>query len=312
MQEFLQHIKIGLSQKPKALSSVYFYDQEGDKIFQQIMKMPSYYLPAAEMNIIQNQSEKIAQQIANQHENIQIVEFGAGDGSKTKFLLRHFQNHFQNLDFVALDISDSVLNTNQSEILKENLKLNYNKIAGDYFETYKRVELKQNTGRLILLLGGNIGNYTLEQSQLLLKFIYENSKPGDFILISFDLVKDPRRIIETYDDKDGITKAFNLNLLKRINHTFGADFNIEKFDHFPYYNPVTGIAHSHLISLEKQKVNIPGAGIFEFDAFESIHTEISKKYWPAEITEIAEKSNLQFIENFFDQHRDYALALMQI
>ena len=273
------------------------------------MKLPSYYLPSAELNIIQNKSDEIAKEISKTNPDLQIVGLGAGDGSKTKFLLKSFQKYFQNLEFVALDISDSVLKENREEIESEVPEMKYHNIAGNYFETFKQVE--NSIGRLVLFLGANIGNYTFEESVSFLKFIHSNLKPNDFALISFDLVKNPRRILAAYDDDQGITKAFNINLLKRMNHELGADFELEKFDHFPYYNPITGIMHSHIISLEKQKATIPGAGEFHFEAYEAIHTEISNKYFLKEINELVELCQFNLVQNYYDSNQEYVFSLLK-
>ncbi len=310
MNEFLKHIKEGLSQKPKKLSSRYFYDEKGDELFQQIMKMKSYYLPDCEMDIIKNESNNIAREIAGAHKHLQIVELGAGDGSKTKHFLDSFESHFESLEFVAMDISPSVLNTNKLAIKNAVPDIEYKSVAGNYFETFKELNNAQ-TSRLTLLLGANIGNYSKEDAVDLFRFVQTNMEVHDYFLVAFDLVKHPRKIMDAYDDKQGITKAFNLNLLDRINRELGADFKLEKFDHFPFYNPTTAETHSCIISLEKQKVTLPDQTVFHFDAYEAIHTEISKKYFIHEIENLANESHLSSSQIYFDTQKEYAFVLFK-
>ena len=137
MQQFLKHVKEGLSKPNKKISSHYFYDAEGDVLFQQIMQLDEYYLPRCEMQIINNKSEQLAKDISKTHKNLQIVELGAGDGTKTKHLLKQFKPYFSQLEYVALDISENVLKVNKKEIKAGNI--NHYAVAGNYFETYKNL-----------------------------------------------------------------------------------------------------------------------------------------------------------------------------
>ncbi len=310
MGEFLEHVKNGLSQRPKKLSSRYFYDDIGDELFQQIMQMDEYYLPKCEMEIIHNHSEQIAQDIASKNKNLQIVELGAGDGTKTKHFLKHFLPNFSELEYVAMDISDNILEVNKAEVRKEIPEINQRNIAGNYFETYKNLE-PINAARLVLFLGANIGNFPNQEAYNFFKFVKSKLKQSDYYLVAFDLVKNPRKIIAAYDDKQGITKQFNLNLLSRINREIGADFDVSRFDHFPFYNPLTGITSSQIISLEAQKVTFNDGFIVKFDAFEAIHTEVSKKFFWSDIEEVAENSGFKIDKTYFDSKKEYAFVLFQ-
>lgn len=310
METFIEHVKAGLSQKPKILSSRYFYDSRGDELFQQIMRMEEYYLPACEMNIIKDKSIHIARDISKILKAIQVVELGAGDGSKTKYLLEQFKPFFDEFEYKALDISKNILDENKQQIETFVSNIQWSGIPGNYFQTYKTLEPTKK-GRLVLFLGANIGNYTKEGAIDLFKFIKSQLKPDDFILISFDLVKNPRKIIKAYDDSKGITKAFNINLLERMNRELGANFDVSTFEHFPFYNPLTGITSSQIISLKKQTIRFSDDFEVHFDAFEAIHTEISKKYYLYDITDLAEESGLQLYETYFDEDEEYAFGLFQ-
>lgn len=310
MQEFLSHVKNGLSQSPKKLSSRYFYDARGDALFQQIMKLVEYYLPHCEMQIIQNQSKQIAQDLSGIHTGLQIVELGAGDGTKTKHLLKQFAPYFKPMEYVAMDISPNILAINESELKGAIKGLNHTSIAGNYFKTYKNLAPSTH-GRLVLFLGANIGNFPAPETIDFFNFIKSNLNENDFFLVAFDLVKHPRKIIAAYDDKKGITKQFNLNLLERMNRELGANFEISYFDHFPFYNPISGITSSQIISLKKQTVQFPDGFTVTFDAFEAIHTEISKKFFWNDIEEIASQSKMKITQTYLDTNKEYAFVLFK-
>lgn len=308
MQEFLEHVKDGLSQIPKKLSSRYFYDEKGDELFQQIMQLEEYYLPACEMEIIKTQGNQIADDISKEHDKLQIVELGAGDGTKTKHLLKQFSTHFTPLEYVAMDISPNILAINKDETSSEIEGLNQISIAGNYFETYKNL-ISSQYGRLVLFLGANIGNFPGSEAIAFFDYIKKGLSSKDYFLVAFDLVKHPRKIIKAYDDSLGVTRQFNLNLLERMNRELRADFDISNYEHFPFYNPVTGITSSHIISLKNQSVQFADGFTVTFNAYEAIHTEISKKFFWSDIEEIANKSKMHIVQTYFDNQKEYAFVL---
>jgi L-histidine Nalpha-methyltransferase len=310
MKEFLDHVKRGLTQNPKALSSRYFYDRKGDELFQKIMQLEEYYLPECEMNIINNQSEHIAKDISETTNQLHIIELGAGDGSKTKFLLSTFRSYFDPLYYTALDISGNILRENKEQAEQVLPEPHVNYVAGNYFRTYPGLG-GGDVPRLVLFLGANIGNFDLDDAVDFFKFIQDGLHNNDYFIVAFDMAKHPRKIIRAYDDAAGITRAFNLNLLERMNRELGADFDIEKFDHYPCYNPVTGIAASYIISLGKQTVSLPDGTKFHFEPFEAVHTEISKKFFISDIEYIAEKSNFPVHRYYFDESRGYVFVLFR-
>lgn len=310
MEEFLEHVKNGLSQSQKKLSSRYFYDTNGDALFQQIMQLDEYYLPKCEMQIINNQSKDIATYIARTHQDLEIIELGAGDGSKTKHLIKQFQPAFESLAYTALDISENVLDINKDEVLMAIPNLDYRNKAGNYLDTYPNLE-RTKSARLILFLGGNIGNYLKDDAITFFNFVKANLQPNDYFLVAFDFVKHPRKIIKAYDDSKGVTKAFNLNLLERINRELGGNFDVSKFDHYPFYNPQSGVTASYIISLEDQDVRLSDGSTFHFKAFEAIHTEVSKKFFMEDIMAIAESSEFKVDQSYFDDKKEYAFILFK-
>ena len=310
MNEFLAHIKEGLGKTPKKLSSRYFYDERGDALFQQIMELEEYYLPARERAIIREQGGQIAKNIAQEYDGLQVVELGAGDGSKTKLLLQKIAPYFDPLVYAALDISEHILGINAQTVMQFVPGIRVESQAGNYFKTYPRLPYTPQ-GRLVLFLGSNIGNFLIDEAVEFFGFLKRGLRAEDFLLVSFDLVKHPRKIIKAYDDPQGITRAFNLNLLERMNREAGADFDLAHFDHFPYYDPLSGVTSSHIVSLRKQEVNFKDGFTVQFDAFEAIHTEVSKKYFLKEIDSLAARSGMHIVERFCDPEKEYTLVLFK-
>ncbi len=310
MNEFLIHVKNGLSQKPKFLSSRYFYDSRGDELFQQIMRLEEYYLPAYEMEIIKNKSKLLAEHISKGISKLHIIELGAGDGSKTKYFIKELRPCFTELSYTALDISSNILVENKIQIEQFVSNVEIEGIAGNYFNTFPLLK-SDDSIKLVLFLGANIGNFSIENAIDFFSFIRNNLSHQDYFLVAFDLIKHPRKIINAYDDAKGITKAFNLNLLERINRELGANFNIDCFDHFPYYNPTNGITASHLISLKRQTVTLPDETIFHFEPFEAIHTEISKKFFISDIENIAQNANFSIQHHYYNDTKGYVFTLFK-
>lgn len=307
MNIFLNEVIDGLTKYPKSLPSKYFYDSTGDKLFQEIMNLEEYYLPRLELEIIQNKSDEIANSISSPNK-LDIIELGAGDGSKIKFLLKSFTSVFTDIQYIPLDISENILIENKNEVQNFIPELKVSGIAGNYFQTFPKIN--SNTNKLVLFMGSNIGNFYFNEAVQFVKFISDNLINNDYLLIAFDLKKYPKMILNAYNDSKGVTRKFNINLLERINIELNANFNIDKFEHYPVYDPVTGNTFSYLVSLDNQLVQIANNS-FNFHKFETIKTEISKKYSIAEIEDLASSSDLEIINYFFDKNKYYSLVLFQ-
>ena len=296
---FAQDVLNGLTAANKSLSSKYFYDDNGSRIFQEIMNMPEYYLTDAEFEILSMQSKQIIDALQFSTP-FNIVELGAGDGFKTFKLLEYLVNNNINFNYVPIDISQEAIDI-LTERLKERLpSLTVKPKVGDYFEILK--ENKQSDyPSLLLFLGGNIGNYNENKAKDLLNLFYGVMKLGDKLLIGFDLKKNPIIIHNAYYDKHGITKRFNLNLLLRINRELDADFKIDDFDFYCHYNPISGDVKSYIVSLRKQSVELRALNrTIDFDYNELIWTELSKKYSLNEISNLSKASNFKLATNFLD------------
>jgi dimethylhistidine N-methyltransferase len=301
MNDFSTEVKRGLSAKQKHLSSKYFYDAEGDRIFQQIMAMEEYYLTRAEEEIFSLHGDKLLSLFQGKGKSFNLIEFGAGDAAKTKLLLKFFSRKKADLVYSPIDISANVL-----EILNENLSieipgLKIDAIEGEYFQALGEVQQNGCSRKIILFLGSNIGNFDTDQSLTFLKGIGNKMSNNDLLLIGFDLKKDPGIILGAYNDPHGITASFNMNLLKRINHELGGEFDLEKFYHYACYDPVSGEAKSFLVSKAEQEIKIRAHDhVYYFAKGETIHTEVSRKFSLDDIHQLAIKLGFEVVNEFVD------------
>jgi L-histidine N-alpha-methyltransferase len=297
---FYKDVMKGLQSSPKHLNSKYFYDERGDELFQQIMRCDEYYLTDCEMEILKMQSPDIASTIFASEKNFDVIELGAGDCSKSVYLLRQIFKRNKNFTFFPVDISKHVIGLIEEDLPKKVRGLNIHGLNGEYIEMLKKANQFSRKRKLVLFMGSNIGNMNYEQSIAFCKEVKSCLNKGDYLLIGFDLKKDPQIILNAYNDKKGITREFNLNLLRRINKELSADFIIENFKHFPVYNPESGECKSYLVSKCKQQVSIGDTEIIDFDENETIHTEISTKYSIEQINKIADLTGFETIEHFYD------------
>ncbi|WP_020529423.1 L-histidine N(alpha)-methyltransferase [Flexithrix dorotheae] len=313
---FAKDVLKGLSAQPKFLQSKYFYDQKGDKIFQEIMNMEEYYLTNAEYDIFTNYKADLLNLFSKDVEKFRIIEFGAGDGLKTKVLLEHFLNKNANFEYVPIDISENVLKHLVSDLENRFPKLKVHSIRNDYFHALDHLhddDRDETVRNVIFFLGSNIGNFKKEEAVDFLKEIGLRIGKQDFLFLGTDLKKDPKIILNAYNDASGITKRFNLNLLERINRELGANFDLNKFMHYPVYDPQTGTCKSYLISLEDQVVEIADLNDkIEFEAYEAIHTEISQKYSVSELKEIAQKAGFGMTHQFYDERKYFLDSVWEL
>lgn len=276
---FINDIHEGLSSDPKTLPSKYFYDKKGDSLFVEIMKLPEYYLTRSELDIFQNKTSTLIDAFdVHPDSYFELIELGAGDGTKTKELLLALDNNNYDFTYFPIDISLNALRLLEQDINTSLPKLNIQTQQGDYFEVLSSLKQSKQP-KVILFLGSNIGNMNDEMAS---KFIYNlgaNLQAGDKLLLGVDLIKAPDIVLPAYNDKQGVTAKFNMNLLDRINNELGGNFNLNQFEHQPEYKESEGVAESYIVSTANQTVEIEATGnSYEFSEGEKIHTEISRKY----------------------------------
>ncbi|MBU2949039.1 L-histidine N(alpha)-methyltransferase [Zobellia uliginosa] len=304
--QFEEDVHSGLTDFPKHLSSKYFYDEKGDKLFQDIMHMPEYYLTQKEYDILLNHTAKIAQLFASGNPKFRLIELGAGDGKKTKILLKHLLENNFDFKYQPIDISQNVLNGLEASLKRELPQMTVEPQQGTYFEALEKLNSENGSKKIILFLGSNIGNLLHEQAIDFLKSVQELMQKDDLFFIGFDMKKNPQTILDAYNDQTGITAAFNKNVLARINKELGGNFNLDKFLHWEVYDPESGTAKSYLVAKEAQSVSINKLNLLiDFDQWETIHTEISQKYDDKVVTWLAEKANLKIETEFSDVEKQY-------
>jgi L-histidine Nalpha-methyltransferase len=298
-EQFYEDVLSGLSSSPKFLPSKYFYDAEGDAIFQQIMQLPEYYLTRSEQEIFLMQTKEMALLFLKKFSEFDIIELGAGDATKSTHLLRYLFEQGVDFTYYPVDISENVIQLLEEEIPQRIPGLKVEGLHGDYFEMIKKSYEVSQKRKIILFLGSNIGNFKTEEAKRFLSSLNKQLVKGDLVLIGFDLKKNPKQILAAYNDRLGVTKAFNLNLLQRINNELDGDFDISQFEHYPTYDPMSGACKSYLISLQDQEVNIGDESI-SFYRNEPIWTELSQKYSEQEIKQMAADAGFKPLSNFYD------------
>ena len=298
-EQFYKEVIHGLSSTPKYLQSKYFYDAAGDRLFQQIMQLPEYYLTRCEQEIFVKQTKALAAPLLKRFDEFDVLELGAGDATKSTHLLRYLNECGKAFTYYPVDISANVIQLLENEMPQRIAGMEVQGLNGDYFDMLSKSYDLSNRHKLVLFLGSNIGNFNRNEAERFLLALNDHLQPGDLVLIGFDVKKNPKDILAAYNDQSGITKAFNLNLLRRINYELGADFNIVQFDHYPTYNPISGSCKSYLISLENQEVTIDGETFF-FYKNEPVWTELSQKYSEHEIDEFAVLTGFNPVEKYYD------------
>jgi L-histidine Nalpha-methyltransferase len=299
-RDFAKDIRKGLGAAQKYIPSRYFYDKTGDKIFQDIMDLEEYYLTRCELEIITDNKEKLSRLFGE--EKFRLIEFGAGNGLKTKVLINHL--HASQVPFIyePVDISYGVLDNLCSRIRKAFPRIEIRPANTDYFKALSGLDSTAGLKKVILFLGSSIGNLNRQECQNFLLRLGKRMRRGDLLVLGLDLKKDPGIILSAYNDKKGVTRQFNLNLLERLNKELGACFSTDKFVHYPVYDPIEGEARSFLLSTEKQNIPIRAIGYTaEFREWESIHTEISRKFDMASVGQMADIAGFRVTENFFDR-----------
>ncbi len=311
--DFAKDILKGLSADSKFLSSKYFYDEKGSKIFQDIMQMPEYYLTDCELEIFQTKKQEIFEAFTNGENKYDIIELGAGDGSKTKVLLSHFIHNNISFEYIPIDISEEAIRNLIIDLEKELPSLKTNGMVGDYFHLMEDLNQYDFSKKILMFLGSNIGNFSWLESIDFFKKLHSVMRPKDLLFIGFDLKKDPATILNAYNDPHGHTSRFNLNLLQRINTELNADFNLKSFKHKEIYSPQTGTAKSFLVSQKKQEVRISDLNkTISFKEGESIFMEISQKFDEEMIKDLAENSGFEIVRNFQDERLYFMNSLWKL
>lgn len=310
-QEFIHDVQLGLSKAHKSINSKYFYDEKGSELFNQITHHPDYYLTGCEWEILQNHKQEIAEIVKN--EELNLIELGPGEGIKTRVLIDQFLHNNLTFKYYSIDISRKYLNQIIDKFNQELPNLETIALNSDYLNGIKWLSSKSKKRNLLLFLGSSIGNFNAVDSKKFLSLIHDFLHPGDFVLIGFDLVKEIDILLRAYNDSAGLTKAFNLNLLSRMNNELGANFNLNSFYHYGTYNVYTKAMESYLVSDKEQIVYIDALKkSFHFKELEAIYVESSHKYSLSDLAKLARDSGFKLVKNFRDTKQYFVDSLWQV
>lgn len=309
---FKKDVFEGLSSNPKFLYSKYIYDEKGDKLFQEIMDMPEYYLTDCEYEILSSHTDAIATYFRGNGKGFDLIELGAGDGKKTKVLLRYLSENQFNFVYKPIDISKNAIENLTHTLTQELPKVTVNAEQGEYFEVLERLREYRTRKKVIMVLGSNIGNLLHPRAISFLSKLSDTMNSEDLLFMGFDQKKHPQTVLDAYNDPYGTSAAFNKNLLHRINRELDGTFNPDQFIHWETYNPESGTAKSYLVATEALEVAIPKIGLnISFKPWETIHTEISQKYDDSVVAWLADEAGLQVVTDFTDRKGYYKNYLLE-
>lgn len=310
-QTFALDVLVGLSDSRKTLPSKYMYDEEGSRLFTRITNLPEYYLTECEQETLERNRGRIAEYVADSPFNL--VELGSGDGRKTRILIEHFLDRDMDFRYVPIDISQSAMEELMTHLRGEYPSLSVEGLVSDYFAGLKWLTNRHQRKNLVLFLGSNIGNFDSGRSRFFLRHLWNSLRDGDNLLIGFDYKKDIELLEAAYNDKQGVTAEFNLNLLRRINRELGGQFDVSKFRHFGTYDVFSGAMESYLVSLEQQEVFIEAIGrSFTFGPWEPIHTEYSYKYLESDVDKLARDTGFAVREHLYDSRKYFIDSIWEV
>ncbi|MBS1665371.1 MAG: L-histidine N(alpha)-methyltransferase [Bacteroidetes bacterium] len=312
--QFAMEILQGLTAPSKYLPAKYFYDKEGDAIFQEIMHCNEYYPFACELEIFRKRSAELAAAIEGHRDAFDLIELGAGDCKKSAYLLRQLVLAGADFTYVPIDISSNIIDCLQEQLPLKIPGLKVSGLNGEYLPMLTEATNVSSRRKVVLFLGGNLGNMSPIEARVFCRRLRAHLKVGDSVLIGFDLKKCPETILAAYNDRGGITRRFNLNLLSRINRELSADFDVTRFRHFPVYDPFSGACKSYLISLADQVVTLRCNGDEQRIVFmrdEEIFMEISQKYTIGQVDRLAGEALFRPVERFYDNRRWFVDVLWE-
>jgi L-histidine Nalpha-methyltransferase len=302
----------GLLSRPKWLPSWLFYDAAGSQLFNQITELPEYYLTRTERAIFAARAEEIIG-LAAETDALRLVELGAGSADKTRLLLTAAVNRQDTVFYEPVDVSASALEEAQERIEREIPGVLVTPRVEDYTKGLELDSASFGERRLVLYIGSSIGNFEPDKAKALLKNVRAALAPGDSLLLGVDLAKEEATLLAAYDDAAGVTAAFNLNLLTRLNRELGANFDEEAFAHRSVWNAAESRIEMHLVSRKRQKVRIPALDVkIDFAPGESIHTENSYKYRPGQPEALLSEAGFTPAATWMDSQQRFAVCLARV
>ena len=291
---FAGAVRAGIRQRPRSIPPRFFYDAHGSELFEKICTLPEYYVTRTEFAILERYAREFPPADT-------VIEFGCGYGAKTQLLFEAFFHTRRTMTFVPVDISKRALEEAGRHLTEAHPGLTVRAIRAEFEQAFRLIPRHRS---LVLFLGSNIGN--LDHAEAV-RFL--SALRGHQVLVGFDMQKDPQLLSAAYDDAQGVTAEFNLNLLARINGELGGNFDLAQWKHLSFYNAAAGRVEMHLVSKGPQVVRVLDE-THRFDADERIHTENSYKFTDEQVRVIAAESGFRVEKRWTDEQGWFSVVLL--
>ncbi len=299
----------GLTQTPKTLPPRYFYDDRGSELFEQICELPEYYVTRTETVILQQYAAEITQRTGA----CEIIELGSGSSTKTRILLDAYQQQSLPLRYLPIDVSAGILETSARQLLADYPSLQVYALAGTYEVALSQLEPSQLPNRMICFVGSTLGNLNPQECNVFLSQITDALRVGEYFLLGIDLQKPKDILSAAYNDSQGVTAAFNINILEHLNWKFEGNFDTTQFTHHAFYNETENQIEMHLKSERSQTVELHALNLkVHFEAGETIRTEISRKFNLNTIPQELKAKGLVPRKVWTDENQWFGLLLCQM
>jgi dimethylhistidine N-methyltransferase len=307
--DLAREVRAGLTASIKTLPCKFFYDDTGSKLFEQICELPEYYLPRAETAILR---EHACRMIELCPPELTLVELGCGNLTKTRFLIDAGLARQPHLTFCGIDIAPECLEQGARRLLDDYPQLRVIGLVGEFADGLEHLARQPGGPRLVVFLGSTIGNFDEQELTTFFAMLRRCLRPEDRFLLGFDLLKDPTILIAAYDDSQGVTAQFNLNILARINRDLSADFDLAAFQHCAVFDAERGRIEMHLVSLIDQQVRIGALNlVVHISNGEMIHTENCYKHSQEGMQSLLARRGFEVHQAFTDRGEQFCHFLIR-
>ncbi len=304
---FADAVAQGLAEPQKGLPPRYFYDARGSELYEKITHLDEYYLTRKESAILADNAEAILDAAGP---FAHLVELGSGSARKTRHLLKAMAHDGFDATYHAVDISETAVDACTAALRDEYPDLRVEGHVGEYRDVLLALDDAAPGARFVILLGSSIGNFNEQEASTFLQSVHDFMDDDEPFLIGLDLAKDHEILERAYDDAEGVTAEFNLNILRRINRELGGDFDLDTFRHVAFYHVEKSRIEMHLESLREQKVHVEALGeTYSFEKGETIHTENSYKYDPDRVRQMAASAGFRVDKAWTDEDEWFGLYL---